>query len=269
MVRIVVTGAKGQAGQALEKISVEYPELAFSFLDKGELDITNAAAVEAIFNKENFDYCINCAAYTNVEQSEKNPEPAMMVNVHGVQNLVHACLKSGVCLIHISTDYVFDGKKKDSYTVDDEPNPINVYGRSKWKGEEIIRQQLQKYYILRTSWLYSEYGHNFRKAILEKARTGNDLYVTDKQRGCPTHAENLARHLLDSFIRSSPSYGTYHFTDGVPMTWFEFAERILEENQLLEKINLYRATEDTGRAPRPLNSVLENTAVGSEGDVAQ
>src|SRR5690606_6719445 len=155
-------------------------------MDSKSLDITNVKTVNDIFDSNNFDYCINCAAYTNVEQAEKEPDKAFAVNVDGVQNITNACNKNQVVLFHISTDYVFDGEKESGYLPSDIPNPINVYGASKLKGEELIQAGLKHYFIVRTSWLYNKnYGHNFYRTILSKAKEGEDLKITEDQRGCP------------------------------------------------------------------------------------
>src|SRR5690606_31594138 len=156
----------------------------------------------------------NCAAYTNVEEAEQNPELAFKVNADGTRNLALACKEHGTTLIHISTDYVFDGKKDTPYTINDKPNPINEYGKSKLKGEEHIRQILYNHFILRTTWLYSKkYGHNFYRTILKKAIEGQELRITDQQLGCPTNTETLARFILDEIIMGKKPFGTHHITD--------------------------------------------------------
>ncbi len=167
--------------------------------------------VYGLFSKNPYDFCINCAAYTNVEQAEKTPEIAYSVNAEGVKNLAMACKVNGVKLIHISTDYVFDGEKKEGYYPEDIPNPINEYGKSKLKGEQYIQEILNEYMIIRTSWLYSEYGHNFYKSILKKAQKGETLYVTDDQVGCPTDANNLASYILEFLQKENLVFGDRAF----------------------------------------------------------
>ncbi len=175
MIRVLVTGADGQLGKCIQEIASSYSQLKIDFADKNELDIVLREDVYSFFSKNSYDFCINCAAYTNVEQAEKTPEIAYSVNAEGVKNLALACKDNGVKLIHISTDYVFDGEKKEGYYPTDIPNPINEYGKSKLKGEQYIQEILNEYIIIRTSWLYSNYGHNFYKSILEKARKGEIL----------------------------------------------------------------------------------------------
>lgn len=257
MKKIIVTGSGGQLGKTIKEFAPLVKNASFDFKDLSHLDITDDEAINNLFQKESYDYCINCAAYTNVEQAEKTPEPAYRVNVEGVKKLAMACKKHGVVLIHVSTDYVFDGEKEGPYTVEDRPNPINEYGKSKLKGEQYIRELLENHYILRTSWLYSKkYGHNFYRTIVKKASEGQDLNITDEQKGCPTDTETLAKFILENIITEKKPFGTYHVTDGKPMTWYGFAQQILDENGLTDKAKLVLATNYRTLAKRPKNSVL-------------
>ena len=255
--RVLVTGASGQLGRSLQDLAHEYPKLEFVFMDSKDLDITDSEKVNKTIELGAFEHCINCAAYTNVEQSEKSPEKAFKVNAEAVKNLALLCKKYHVTLTHISTDYVFDGEKGSTYTVDDQPNPINEYGKSKWEGEKYIQEIMDQYYIVRTSWLYhKKYGHNFYKTILEKARKGEVLRITDEQVGCPTDAAHLAKYIMELVLTANQEYGIYHFTDGQAMSWFKFAKNIIEENGLknttkIDKDNNYRSF-----AKRPQISVL-------------
>ena len=164
MKRVLVTGANGQLGLSLQDIANNYPDLEFIFKNRSDFDITNKDQGEKIISSVKFDYCINCAAYTNVEQAERTPEVAYTINVEGVKNMAMACKENNVTLIHISTDYVFDGEKETPYTIEDQPNPINEYGKSKWEGEKRIQEILSNYFIVRTSWLYhKKHGKIFTK----------------------------------------------------------------------------------------------------------
>jgi len=258
MKNILATGANGQLGKCIRKIAEEYSNYIFHFHDSKTLDITNLKQIEKIFNAHQFEYCINCAAYTNVEQAEKTPESAFAINADGVKNIAQACFKNKTLLIHISTDYVFDGKKNSPYLTNDTTNPINEYGKSKLKGELYIRKLLSNYYIIRTSWLYSEFGKNFYKSILNKAKAGEDLQMADDQTGSPTNANNLAQFILDLIATNKSDFGLIHFTDGMAMTWYDFAHRILVENGLEEKVKLDRAENYRTFARRPKYSVLKN-----------
>tara|TARA_R110000796_G_scaffold37722_1_gene95018 strand:- start:58592 stop:59374 length:783 start_codon:yes stop_codon:yes gene_type:complete len=257
MKKIVVTGAFGQLGLSIQDIYKDYPVWDFTFLSAKQLDITNEQTVQKVFKDGAFDYCINCAAYTNVEQAEKTPKLAFKVNAEGVRNIALSCKKHHVMLFHISTDYVFDGEKQEPYTVNDSPNPINEYGKSKLAGEKFIQEILDHYYIVRTSWLYSKiHGRNFYKTILEKAQKGEALKVTDEQIGCPTNTTTLSKFILNFINSNNKPYGIYHFTDNISMTWYEFAKEIIKENGLNKTTTIVRENNYRSFAIRPLNSVL-------------
>ena len=257
MSKVLVTGANGQLGQCLQKIAPRYKNLEFTFKNSKDLDITDALSIKKTLELVDFDYCINCAAYTNVEQAEKTPDIAFKVNSESVKNLAFACKKRKVGLIHISTDYVFDGEKKDPYTINDLPNPINEYGKSKLLGEKYIQDIMVDYVIIRTSWLYSEFGKNFYTSILKQAKAGDNLAVTDEQIGCPTNANNLATYILNILAINLEFNGIQHFTDGVIMTWYDFTKKILAENDLTGKVKLDRVKNYRTFATRPKNSRLK------------
>lgn len=256
--KVLVTGANGQLGLTIKDLFGENDKgNDFVFVTKSELDITNKLKLKQFFIKDDFDYCINCAAYTNVEQAEKTPEIAFKVNAEGVKNLAEACKKNNVVLIHISTDYVFDGEKTGPYTVEDTPNPINEYGKSKLLGEQYVKNILEKYFIVRTSWLYSnKYGKNFYRTILKKAKAGEDLFITDEQTGCPTNTENLSYYLMSLLSGNSKKYGIKHFCDDETTTWYGFAKQILIENALYGRVKLAKAKNYRTFAARPKNSLL-------------
>ena len=256
MIRVLVTGAGGQLGQSIQHLAPNFPAMEFIFRTGGELDITDPDQITREFESGGFHYCINCAAYTNVEMAEKEPTEAFRVNDTAVKNLAQICKKFDTVLLHISTDYVFDGTKETAYTISDIPNPINQYGRSKWEGEMRIQESMERYFIVRTSWLYSEFGNNFYKTILRKANTGEEIYVTDAQKGCPTNAVDLANFLLTIIYKNYQEFGIYHFTGGEAMTWYGFAQKIVADHQLQAVVKL--ATDDNYRsfAARPTNSVL-------------
>ena len=197
MKRVLVTGANGQLGLAIQAATSNFPELKFVFASKAELDVTNEKEVASFFENNAIDYCINAAAYTNVDKAEEEPQAAYLLNETAPRLLAEACKQHNIFLIHISTDYVFDGTKGAPYTVDDTPNPINVYGASKLAGEKAIAVVEGNYCIIRTSWLYSEYGSNFQTKILEKLKTSPKLEVVGDLYGTPTYAPNLVVFLLN------------------------------------------------------------------------
>jgi dTDP-4-dehydrorhamnose reductase len=257
MRRILVTGAGGQLGLTFQEHIHDFPNVFFDFKSSKELDITQPAKLDEIFSNTQYDFCINCAAYTNVEEAEKHPNKAFAVNAEGVKNLAKVCKEHHTTLIHISTDYVFDGEKENAYTIADKPNPINQYGKSKLAGERFIQQIVPNHYILRTSWLYSKkHGHNFYRTILKKAMAGEDLHITNAQKGCPTNTEALAKFILKEIVMGHKPFGVYHYTDGKPMTWYDFAQQILDENGLTDKVKLVLDSNYRTFAKRPKNSVL-------------
>lgn len=256
MIEVLVTGANGQLGKSIQKLAPDYPALHFVFKNSKKLDITDTRNVAEVFAQSKFDYCINCAAYTNVEQAEREPEKAFLVNAEGVKNLALACSSFNVTLIHISTDYVFDGEKETPYKPTDKPNPINIYGTSKLKGENYVKEILKKYFIIRTSWLYSEFGKNFYKTVLQKAKIEKVLHITDSQIGCPTKAGHLAKFILKKIQTDDTDFGIHHFTDNKVMTWYDFAILILNENGLGNTVKVVRSNNYTSFAKRPKNSAL-------------
>lgn len=257
MIKILVTGSDGQLGKCIQKITKNHAELEFLFHNSETLDVIDSKQVFEIFSEEKLDFCFNCAAYTNVEQAEKTPEPAFAVNAEGAKNIAEACAKYGTTLLHISTDYVFDGEKEEPYNTIDKTNPINEYGSSKLQGEVYIQEALERYFIIRTSWLYSEFGKNFYKTIIERAKTESVLKITDQQTGCPTNANNLAEYMVNLVVSKNNNYGIHHFTDGEAMTWYDFAKRILEENGQAENVQLVRENNYRTFAKRPKSSILK------------
>lgn len=260
MISILVTGANGQLGKTIEELYLENDiGCNFTFVTKAQLDITEEKIIKSFFKQNQFHYCINCAAYTNVEQAEKTPDIAYKINAEAVKYLAEACLETQTILIHISTDYVFDGEKKEPYTVEDLPNPINEYGKSKLLGEQYIQTILNNYFIIRTSWLYSKkYGKNFYRTILTKAQTEKELFITTEQIGCPTDTVNLAEHILDLIKLKRVDFGIHHFCDKRVMTWFDFAKLILNEKSIVHQIGLHKTGENPSFVKRPKYSVICN-----------
>ena len=258
MKKILVTGANGQLGRCIKDATTKYPELEFVFVSKEELDIENLQLLTDFFTRNSFTHCINTAAYTNVEKAESELEKAFAINAEGVKNLAEICKQNNIVLLHISTDYVFDGKKKSPYLETDTTNPINIYGISKLKGEQFIQEICDKYFIFRTSWLYSQYGHNFLKTILKYVEDGKPLKITTEQTGTPTNANDLAVAMLQVIIQDSTDYGVYHYTNQGETTWFGFAEEILVQTGKLKDAKLAKTNHYRTFAARPEYSVLDN-----------
>lgn len=223
--KIAITGSKGMLAKTLVPVLSEEHNI-FSF-SREDLDITNRLAVQRVINDLSPDIIINCAAYTKVDKAEEEKEKAFLINGIGVQNLALICSDLSIPLCHISTDYVFDGTKNSPYTPFDSTNPINTYGESKRAGEQYIQWILNKFYIIRTSWLYGEGGTNFVYTILRLAKEKKELRVVSDQIGSPTSTSTLSE-AIKRLIRTD-AYGIYHFTDDSEggISWFSFAKEIL------------------------------------------
>jgi len=261
MKNILVTGANGQLGRCIQDASKHEEQLSFIFATKEALDIADKRSVASYFSNKNFDYCINTAAYTNVEQAEKDAENAFRINAEGTKNLAEVCAANTTTLIHISTDYVFDGEKQTPYMETDATNPINVYGASKLKGEHFIQEKCPQHYILRTSWLYSQYGHNFLNTILKHGKAGTPLSITTEQTGTPTNANDLASFMVEIMNKETKRYGLYHFSNAGKATWYDFASEILTQYSQLTTTNLVKTEHYPTFAKRPKNSVLDTGKV--------
>ena len=232
MKRVLVTGACGQLGLALQGVAKD-SNLAIVFMNKNTLDITHAHEVKKLFAAQSFDVCINAAAYTHVDGAETNKALAYEINATAVETLAKVCKQHGCWLIHISTDYVFDGTLDRPYTPSDTPNPLNVYGASKLAGEQAIQAVGGTYSIVRTSWLYSQYGKNFYTKLLAQVNAGKTLRVTADQKGCPTQAEDLAAHLLNGIANQQLAKGISHYCGSEVMTWLDLARRLFQNQKVL------------------------------------
>ncbi|MDG1822949.1 MAG: dTDP-4-dehydrorhamnose reductase [Flavobacteriaceae bacterium] len=267
MKKILVTGANGQLGLSIKAVGKNYPSMIFTFTDVEDLDITNSKEVISFFENNKFDYCVNCAAYTAVDKAEEDVENAFSINATAVKNLSIACKNSNVVLIHVSTDFVFDGLKKTPYSEEDLPNPLSVYGSSKLKGEQFIQDILDSYFIVRTSWLYSEYGNNFVKTMLRLSETYKEINVVDDQIGSPTYAGDLAEFIISVISLESELYGVYHFSNEGNISWYDFAVEIFEKSQRQIKVNPIESTSYPTAAKRPAYSVLGTTKAKKLGQI--
>jgi dTDP-4-dehydrorhamnose reductase len=251
-VKILVTGANGQLGREIARQGCGH-ELVLT--DTDILDIRNGEAVRSFFQDVKPDAVIHCAAYTNVDGAEVDLDGAFRVNVVGAQNIAAGCLETGARMVYVSTDYVFDGQKQESYHEFDSINPQSVYGDTKWQGEEMVRQILGRHYIVRTAWLYGD-GNNFVRTMLRLAETNDSLRVVHDQVGTPTSTVDLAKVIFK--LLSSDAYGTYHATCQGQCSWYEFACEIFR--QAGKKITVVPVTtsEFPRPAKRPMHSVLDN-----------
>lgn len=259
MISVLVTGKDSQLSQCIADCEKDYPELEFTYKNSKDLDITDIKSVKKTLQKNEFDYCINCAAYTAVDRAETETETASKVNTIGVKNLANICKENNTVLIHISTDFVFDGEKKAPYLETDKPNPINVYGATKLEGEIEIARVFENYFIIRTSWLYSEYNSNFLKTILRLANNRKEIDVVDNQTGSPTYATDLASFIIHIISSKSKNYGVYNYSNSGETTWYNFASEIALLWNLELKINPINSKDYKTEATRPNYSVLNTT----------
>ncbi len=256
---ILVTGASGQLGKCIQDLAQQHSDLKFSFTDIPELDITDENFVKRYFEDNSFDYCINCAAFTAVDLAESQVDKAYLINAEAVRILAEACSVNNCVLIHISTDFVFDGEKKEPYTEKDIPNPINLYGKSKLRGELYVQELLKDYFIIRTSWVYSEHGKNFLKTMLRLGNEMEELNVIDDQIGSPTYASDLATYILSLITDKRVEYGLYHYSNEGAISWYDFAIKIFEVADLHLKVNPVYTSAYPTPARRPKNSNLSKT----------
>ncbi|RAJ17895.1 dTDP-4-dehydrorhamnose reductase [Olleya aquimaris] len=261
MKKILVTGANGQLGLCLKEQSNDFNTLDFVFLDSQQLDITNPEQIELVFNIHKADYCINCAAYTAVDLAEDNKDLAYNINTLGAKQLAEACKKHKVTLIHISTDFVFDGNNSIPYKESDKTNPLGVYGFTKLEGEKEIITILKQHYIIRTSWLYSKYKSNFVKTMLNLSIDRDELNVVNDQKGTPTNALDLAEALIKIVKLDNSKYGIYHYSNLGEATWYEFAKTIFELTKTNIKVNPVTSDAFKTKAKRPKYSVMDKTKV--------
>lgn len=257
--KILITGGNGQLGIALtlHPLAKEFQIRAYSRTD---LDITDVLSIQNAFDTFHPDIVINTAAYTAVDKAEHEPALAMLINHTSVLELAIACNKQQIPLIHLSTDYIFDGTKTSPYLEDDKANPINVYGESKWLGEEAIRQHCEKHIILRVSGIVSAYKNNFFKTILSLAKKRKELQIVCDQITCPTFANDIA-YALYSIAKELTTFGTYHYCSTPPTSWYQFACAIIEKankpcDLLVEEIKAIPSIAYHAPAKRPAFSAL-------------
>lgn len=258
MKKIVVTGANGQLAKCLKDVVDlrKNDEFQFLFFDRTNLDISNQSLVESFFFANQVDFVVNCAAYTAVDLAETEVEQAFKINSDGVKYLAEQTNEQGAKFIHISTDYVFDGNANRPYQTTDEPNPMNVYGKSKWEGEKWALSLNPKSFVIRTSWVFSSYGKNFYTTMKKLMAERDELNVVSDQIGKPTHAMDLAKYIYNLIESDANNFGIHHFSGPDQMSWFEFAQKIAKENGFTTKINPIPTSAYPTPAKRPLWSVL-------------
>ena len=262
MPNYIVTGANGQLARCFKALHSNFPRINLHFANEEDLDITNRHNLSAFFKKKSFDGIINCAAYTAVDQAENRKEEVHMINIQGVKNITEICQLNNLKLVHFSTDYVFDGSMKTFYKETDQYNPLGVYGQSKAKGEEIIFDSNINAVVVRTSWLFSPYGKNFLKTILNLAKSKKTIQVVNDQFGRPTSGLSLARNILN-YIEHPDfwKFRCFHFANKGKASWYDLAKEIIIQQQLDVKIEPIQTKDYPTTATRPKNAVLSTNRI--------
>lgn len=261
--KILVTGASGQLGSTFKSLvsGGHTKDLDFVFKSSSELDITDFDEVRQELVSSDYAYCINCAAFTNVDKAEAENDLAYRVNVTGARNLAMNCNESKTVLIHISTDFVFDGFLNTPYLEEDIARPIGFYGDTKYKGERAIINNVEEHFIIRTSWLYSEFGHNFMKTMLKLGSERDELSVVYDQVGTPTYALDLAKVVLHIIKAHSIDYGVYNYSNEGVASWYDFAKAIFDNYKIDVDLKPILSTEYPMPAERPKFSVLDKSKI--------
>lgn len=261
---VLVTGSNGQLGQSIQSIVKNNSSIDFIFYSSLDLDITNLTNCEAVFQKINPHYCINTAAYTAVDKAESDIDKAELVNTKGAMNLAKVCKTHNTILLHVSTDFIFDGLATKPYKENDIPNPSGIYGKTKLAGEVAIQNTWNKHFIVRTSWVYSQFGNNFMKTMLRLGNEKGELSVVSDQIGTPTNAVDLAEALIQ-IIRHQTSnldcFGIYNFSNEGSCSWYDFAKEIFRLKNLEINLNSITTEEYPTPAKRPKYSVLDKTKI--------
>jgi len=262
-VNILVTGSNGQLGNELRKITVHFPDDRFFFTDVDELDITNPEVVDDFFEKTNIQTVINCAAYTAVDKAENDEPAATLINATAVGYLATACQKADATLVHVSTDYVYDGCACKPYSEDHDTSPASVYGRSKLAGEKAALAT-SKSVVIRTSWLYSSFGNNFLKTMLRFGKEREMLNVVFDQVGTPTYAADLAQVIMKvvkAAEQNDLTTGIFNYSNEGVCSWYDFAHEIMQQTGLKCKVRPIETKDYPTPATRPHYSVLNKTRI--------
>ena len=261
MKKILVTGANGQLGSEIKELAPNYPHFEFVFTDIADFPLDNEQEIKSNFNTIQPDIVINCAAYTAVDKAENDPIVADAINHLAVATLATLCHDSGTKLIHISTDYVFDGTSPVAYTETDQPNPKSVYGLTKLAGEIACSKNCPESIIIRTAWVYSEFGNNFVKTMLRLMTERDELNVVNDQIGSPTYAADLAQAIVTILDSNKWEPGIYHYSNEGAISWFDFAEAIKEIAHKTCVINGIPASNYPTPAERPAYSLLDKSKI--------
>lgn len=279
--KLLITGAAGQLGKAFVSELKANKQIQFSAYSRGDLDVTCVDEVQTVIARERPDFVINTSAYTQVDLAESEKDNAYLVNESGPANLAEVCNRLDIPLVHFSTDYVFDGSKKGSWAEDDPTTPLGVYGASKLAGEKAITQIHSKHLIFRTSWIFSEYGHNFVKTMLHVGSMREQINVVDDQIGKPTSAREIVRLIVSEILpKAENHWGIYNLAQPDALSWHGFAQAIFEQARSLDNENYWShyllvldllpisSSEYPTHAQRPANSELDTAKIETTFDLS-
>ncbi len=260
---ILVTGSNGQLGSEFEDLAVSYPDYSFFFTDKDQLDATDQEQIKKFLKKNSIGCIINCVGYTAVDRAEDDQAQATLLNATAAKYLAAASAKSGALMIHVSTDYVFDGKQNRPYTEGDTANPKTVYGKTKLDGEIEVIFNAKRALIIRTSWLFSAHGLNFVKTVINKAQTEDELRVVFDQVGTPTYASDLARAILDIIPKVPPRVRAeiYNYSNEGVASWYDLAKAVIDLKQFDCRVVPILSKDINSKAQRPLYSLLDKSKI--------
>ncbi|GAA4205023.1 dTDP-4-dehydrorhamnose reductase [Pedobacter jeongneungensis] len=261
MTKILVIGAGGQLGRCLKVVAERRGITEIVFPPEKDANILNQSGLNDLLAKEKPAYVINCAAYTAVDKAEDELDLAKAINETGAAYLASACLANGATLVHVSTDFVFEGNEVKLLKEEDEAKPINVYGLTKLDGEKAVASILPAHFIIRTSWLYSEYANNFVKTMLKFGAERDELNIIADQVGTPTYAIDLANAIFDVITSSSSAYGIYHYSNEGVTSWFDFARAIFDISETTVKVNPIPGSAYPTKATRPAFSVMDKSKI--------
>jgi dTDP-4-dehydrorhamnose reductase len=274
--KILVTGANGQLGMEIRDLSPQFPQFQFVFVSREELAIDDFSALKEFFERQSPQYCINCAAYTKVDAAESHKEEAFLINGEAVSVIADCCRQNKTKLIHVSTDYVFNGDGTEPYTEDAQTDPVSVYGASKLAGEHYAMEMNPETIIIRTSWVYSSYGNNFVKTMRRLMKERAEINVVNDQVGSPTYAADLAEVILKVISefgpesdrqRASDFPGIYHFSNDGVISWYEFALAIKELTGSQCQVHPIPTSKYPTPAKRPMYSVLDKKKIQETFDI--
>ncbi|MFD0976359.1 dTDP-4-dehydrorhamnose reductase [Salinimicrobium gaetbulicola] len=263
---ILVTGSKGQLGSELKELASDYPDHEFFFTSREDLDICNKKALKEFVTSNQIETIVNCAAYTAVDKAESEPKLADEINHLAVKSLAEISVEKNLRLIHISTDYVFNGKGFRPYPTDHPTDPLNVYGNTKLAGEKaLITVNPKNSMIIRTSWVYSSFGNNFVKTMLRLGKERKELNVICDQVGAPTYARDLARFILSRGLKvKTNQVAVYHFSNEGVCSWYDFAREIMADAGLECEVNPIQTTAYPTLAKRPYYSLMDKSRITTE-----